>query len=112
MTYNDVKHVTFRDPSLPIGFWIFDHPNEGKMLINQDPGSAVGAGAARGLTLGIADTSTPVQVFRNGAQLWLNATGRECNVVQVDRVLAPTNYEATYECPPPTTSDKIRELPS
>lgn len=98
MRFNDVPHVTFRDPSLPIGFWIFDHPKENRMLINQDPGSAAGAGMARGLTLGIVDTSSPVQVFRKGAQLWLNSQGRDCVVTQVDRVLAPTNYVAKYRC--------------
>jgi hypothetical protein len=111
MTYSDVKHVAYRDPSLPIGFWIFDRPDQGKMLINQDPGTAMGAGFAKGLTLGIADTSTPVQVFRNGAQLWLNSTGRRCKVVRVDRVLAPTNFEATYECSS-LASENAGNLPS
>lgn len=100
MRFNDVKHVTFSDPSLPIGFWIFDHPSEGKMLINQDPGSAAGAGMAKGLTLGIVDTSTPPQVFRKGAQAWLTAQGRDCTVTGVDRIIAPTNYEASYVCKP------------
>jgi hypothetical protein len=81
------------------------------MLINQDPGTAMGAGFAKGLTLGIADTSTPVQVFRNGAQLWLNSTGRRCKVVRVDRVLAPTNFEATYECSS-LASENAGNLPS
>lgn len=112
MTYNDVKHVTFGHPSLPIGFWIFDHPDDGKMLINQDLKSAMGAGAVKGLTLGIADTSSPVQVFRKGAQLWLDSTGRQCKVLQVDRVLAPTNYEATYEYSPSSTPESLGDLSS
>lgn len=63
MTYQDVKYVTFHSPEMPIGFWIFDHPQDGKMLINQDPASAAGSGFAKGLTLGLVDTSTPNQVF-------------------------------------------------
>ncbi|MGD9914455.1 MAG: hypothetical protein AB7S80_10270 [Rhizobiaceae bacterium] len=98
MTYSDVKHVVFKHPELPIGFWIFDRPTEGRMLINQDPGSAAGAGLVKGLTFGIADTSTPHQVFQQGANLWLQANGRPCTVSRIERVLAPTNYEAFYTC--------------
>lgn len=103
MSYNDVKHVTFRHPDLPIGFWIFDRPEKGIMLINQDPGSAAGAGFAKGLTLGVVDTSTPHQTFEKGANLWLASVGRgNCAVTKIERVLAPTNYEATYSCAQPT----------
>lgn len=101
MSYNDVKHVTFSDPRLPVGFWIFDRPTEGRMLINQDPGSAAGAGFVRGLTLGIADTSTPHQTFEEGANLWFKSVGRKCTVSKIERVIAPTNYEAFYTCQNP-----------
>lgn len=100
MTYQDVKYVTFHSPELPVGFWIFDHPNDGKMLINQDPASAAGAGFAKGLTLGLVDTSTPNQVFEKGANLWLQSMGRKCVVTKIERIMAPTNYEATYSCTP------------
>lgn len=96
MTYSDVKHVVFTSPEL--SFWIFDRPEQGKMLINQAPGSAMADGAVKGLTLGMADPSRPHQVFERGANLWLKSTGRNCTVTDVEEVWAPTNFEATYSC--------------
>ncbi len=98
MEYNDVKHVSFAHPALPHGFWIFDRPSEGRMLINQDPGSASGAGFVKGATCGMVDTSTPQNTFESAANLWLESRGRPCKATRTERVLAPTNYEVFYTC--------------
>jgi len=98
MQYNDVKHVVFSSPELPHAFWIFDKPLESRMLINTGLGAAMAQGAAKGLTLGIADTSSPHQVFERAANLWFASTNRPCKVSKIERIIAPTNYEAVYSC--------------
>jgi hypothetical protein len=98
MQYNDVKHVVFSDPSLPHAFWIFDHPNDSKMLVNVALGAAMGQGAVRGATLGIAPVSTPGDKFGQAATLFLASSGRKCSIASVERIAGDTNYEVSYTC--------------
>ncbi|HEV2898450.1 MAG TPA: hypothetical protein VGX71_11570 [Pseudaminobacter sp.] len=93
-----MRHEVFTPAeAAPVGFWVFDDPEDGKLHINQDF-SAIGQAAVKGATLFMVNTDTPGHVFERGANLWLNSKGRNCTVTSIERIFSSTNYEASYIC--------------
>ena len=95
--YSGVKVVTWVDPSTNAQWRIFDKPAENRMMITLGIGGAALQGAGQGITLGAADTRTPMILYQDGAIAWLASSGRHCSAAQTFLVIEP-QYEVRYIC--------------
>lgn len=77
---------------------IFDKPAENRLMITSSIGTAVGGGAAQGLTFGLSGAvGGPQGNFRAAAQSYLDAKGQGCRITDGALLIEP-QYEFFYEC--------------
>lgn len=78
-------------------FRIFDKPAENRLMITPSMGDAIAMGAVQGLTL--ADSDSPIIIYKDAAVDWLKTTGRRCAIVDAYLIIKP-QYEVKYSCEP------------
>ena len=93
--YSDVEDESFLHDNRY--FYIFDKPEEGKMMITASYSSAAMMGFVEGLTLGIADTDYPGPVYREAGEAYLRKQGKDCQVIRTE-LLATPQWELEYTC--------------
>ncbi|AQQ02403.1 hypothetical protein B0E33_01360 [Roseibium algicola] len=76
---------------------IFDKPAEGKMMTTPSIGKGASAGAASGLTLGIAQTLPEGLQHQEMAKAYIASTGRTCTITDTRKVIYG-QYEHVYSC--------------
>lgn len=77
---------------------VFDHPSENVIMTTTSIGTAMGQGAVRGATFGLAPVRTPEQRHEAAARKHLDETGRsECRIISGYLLMEP-QYEFRYEC--------------
>lgn len=78
---------------------IFDDKERSRMMTTPSLGTEMSAGAASGLTFGIAQTSPDGLRHRKMALAYMAETGRgNCKITQEGMVIR-SQYEFIYECP-------------
>ncbi|WP_321344824.1 hypothetical protein [Breoghania sp.] len=78
-------------------FRIFDKPTESRLMITPSIGDAAAIGLVKGATFGIAGSDAPEVIYRNGAQDFLDKSGRSCDVRDISLIATP-QYEVRYTC--------------
>jgi hypothetical protein len=93
--YTDVPITQFkyRDDT----YRVFDKPHENRLMITPSIGAAAGAGAVKGLTLGLSGPMTVESEFREVAQAYLDHNGRHCLISKGSLVVQP-QWEFRYKC--------------
>lgn len=76
---------------------IFDKPADGKLMITPSLVKSGQQGAATAATLGIVSGFLPEPIYRETAQHFLASTGRECTVLEGERLIIP-QWEFRYRC--------------
>ncbi len=76
---------------------IFDKTAEGKMMTTPSIGKGASAGAASGLTLGIAQTLPEGLQHQEMAKAYLASSGRECTISDTRKIIWG-QYEHIYSC--------------
>lgn len=94
-TYNKVPKQPVKTASGT--FWIFDRPDQGKILTTPTPGSMIVPAYVSGLTLGAAKLDPLVQAHQEVAREWFKKTGRSCEIKTSTEIWRP-EYEHTYQC--------------
>tara|TARA_R110000751_G_scaffold146094_9_gene250032 strand:- start:32207 stop:32623 length:417 start_codon:yes stop_codon:yes gene_type:complete len=77
---------------------VFEIASEKTLMTTTSFGKAISGGAARGATLGLAQTFTPEQLHQAAAQQYLVETGREECTITSGYLLLQPQYEFTYQC--------------
>lgn len=78
---------------------VFEHPSENTIMTTSSIGRAIGVGAARGATFGLANPNSPEQRHEAAARQYLAQTGRQdCTIVSGYLLIQP-QYEFTFQCP-------------
>lgn len=82
------------------GWRVYDKPQEGRLMITPSLGDSAGAGAATGLTLGLATSPYVYEsTFKPTVQAYLaqkHGNGA-CRITSADLVVKP-QFEFFYEC--------------
>ena len=90
-----VIHVAMSDDT----YRLYEHPTDNSLLVSPSIGKIMSIGAAKGATLGLADTMTPEQKLEAAARQHLAATGRtNCRITRGYMLQKPL-YEFWFECP-------------
>jgi hypothetical protein len=78
-------------------YWVFDRPDQRKIMTQPSGGRAVSSGAATGATFGVKDYfPTPAQ-HRNAALGFLSKTRRSCQLLSSTEIMS-NSVEHTYTC--------------
>ena len=95
MQYGDVHHtkVTMPDDT----YRVFDHPEEGKLMITGSMATAMKVGLLGGFTFGAAGTLASRSAHERAGLGYLTATGRDCEILD-SRELIKGQWEVSYEC--------------
>lgn len=80
-------------------WWIFDKPNEGKILVQRNPGSAAAQGFTGGLFGNPAAAAAPKPYYQEAAEAFFAQGDRRCRIKDGYLVMEPS-WEFTYECDP------------
>jgi len=57
-------------------YWVFMHRSKSELVVSVSPKRAYGMGVVRGLTLGLAQPTTPRGEFEAAARKWFDQIGR------------------------------------
>lgn len=95
MHYSDVHHtkVTMPDDT----YRVFDHPEEGKLMVTGSMATAMKVGLLGGFTFGAAGTLASRSAHERAGSGYLAATGRDCKILD-SYELVRGQWEMTYEC--------------
>jgi hypothetical protein len=97
--YNGIEPVNFAVAGAD-EYRVFDKPDQNRMMISSSLSSAMGQGAAAGLTLGAVDATPAKPLFQRAAEEYLASTGRSCTIVDGYLLIKP-QWEFKYSCSPP-----------
>ncbi len=75
----------------------FLHPTEDTIVVTGSVSNAFGKGLLEGITLGIADTAPPFEVWKAGANWLVSPVG--CDVVDLHPLDVETSWEFLPRCP-------------
>lgn len=96
MSYN---YTPVQFPMEDDTYRVFEHPTEDKIMTTSSLGRAIGGGAVKGATLGLANVYTEEQLHERAARAYLDQNGRaNCPIVRGYLLMQP-QYEFWYECP-------------
>ncbi|WP_319533268.1 hypothetical protein [uncultured Cohaesibacter sp.] len=92
-----VHHVRLGDHA----YRVFEHPDEDAIMTTPPVGGAMVMGAAKGLTLGLANTMPPEKVHEAAARKYLDENGRAHCSITKGYLVAEPQYEFSYDCSRP-----------
>jgi hypothetical protein len=78
---------------------VFEHKSDSTLMTTSSLGAGISRGAAKGLTLGLAEPFSPEQKHEAAAKQYLDQTGRPDCTISKGYLLAQPQYEFAYECP-------------
>lgn len=101
--YSGVPYAEYSPTGAPGSlFFVYDKPDESRMLLLDRTGQAANAAFLSGATFGAIDASSPSAVFRQVAESWLAGQSRNCTAGTVDKI-SKAVAEVRYSCQAPAT---------
>lgn len=97
MTYSGIPVTRFQYAE--DNWRIFDDPAKNRMMTTPSVGKASAAGAANGLTLGLAQAIPEGLQHKEMVVAYMASTGRGACTITKERKVIYGQYEFEYECP-------------